>query len=338
MGSCASSLVYYKEAEAIHHIKFRSEPERAKYLKDSRASNQSSIGLLDAGNALEGRFRNDDARASVAREIFGYIVNGTNHALQSVPNYSLRKDYVEKITEHVEMLGNALEVADGVVYVAKEATEYRRAMYEYTRRHQTSGGSVSRQFSRWLEESGIKFEGLVQRYQAQLKFQGRFKDLKDVQKIQAYEEIIVASGGRGSVRINRLLKGFRAAGIAVNLFVAGLTVWEIFTADIPLEKATHEAVVIAASAGGLLLGEVVGVALATCVCPNPVSVVMVGIIFGIAGAFLLGEFAGWLVNLIFEAGGSFNTLSTDGHQCYIAPMPNGVILALQIVHQSQLKN
>ncbi|KAH0988629.1 hypothetical protein GBA52_000112 [Prunus armeniaca] len=72
---------------------------------------------------------------------------------------------------------------------------------------------------------------------------GRFQDLKDVQKIQVYEEIIVASGGRASVRINRLLKGFRAAGIAVNLFVAGLTVWEIFTAENPLEKATHEAVV-----------------------------------------------------------------------------------------------
>ncbi|CAB4298308.1 unnamed protein product [Prunus armeniaca] len=158
------------------------------------------------------------------------------------------------------MLGNALEVAGGVVYVAKEATEYRRADYGYTRRHQTRGGSVSRQFSRWLKESGIKFEGLVQRllvglctpgmiylgrevelYQVQLKFQGRFQDLKDVQKIQ---EIIVASGGRASVRINRLLKGFRAAGIAVNLFVAGLTVWEIFTAENPLEKATHEAVVI----------------------------------------------------------------------------------------------
>lgn len=76
--------------------------------------------------------------------------------------------------------------------------------------------------------------------------------------VQVYEEIIVASGGRASVRINRLLKGFRAAGIAGNLFVAGLTVWEIFTAENPLEKATHEAVVIAASAGGLLLGEELG--------------------------------------------------------------------------------
>ncbi|PQQ10959.1 uncharacterized protein Pyn_17230 [Prunus yedoensis var. nudiflora] len=168
-------ILYYKEAEAIHHIKFRSEPERAKYLRDSRATYQSSIALLDAGNALEGRFRNDGARASVAREIFGYIVNGTNHALQSVPNYSLRKDYVEKITKHVEMLGNALEVADDVVYVAKEATEYRRAMYEYTRRHQTSGGSVSRQFSRWLRRAALSLRALCKGIRRSL-------NLKDVSR------------------------------------------------------------------------------------------------------------------------------------------------------------
>ncbi|KAM1003013.1 hypothetical protein FF1_003328 [Malus domestica] len=319
--------LYYKETEAILHTKFNSETELAKRLKDCKDGYQSALALLDAGSELEHRFRNDEARASTAQEIFGYIINGANYALQTVRNSSLRSHCVEKVREHVKLLADAIEVVRNVNDVAKEVTEYRKAMLEYTRRHQNP---PSREFSRWLKGSGIKYEELVQRYQAKLKFRGRFKDLKDVQKIQVYEEIIEASG-RGKVKGHRLSKVLGVAGISVFLFSAGVTVWEIYLADNPLQTATRAAVVAMSSVGGATLGSAIGVALSSCLPVHPLFVVMAGIIVSIAGAFILGDFAGWLVDLIFKSGGS-TTLSTEGLRCYVAPMPDGVALARQILH------
>ncbi|XP_068323158.1 uncharacterized protein [Pyrus communis] len=147
--------LYYKETEAILHTKFNSETELEKHLKDCKDGYQSALALLDAGSELEHRFRNDEARASTAQEIFGYIINGANYALQTVRNSSLRSHCVEKVREHVKMLADAIEVVRNVNDVAKEVTEYMKAMLEYTRRHQNP---PSREFSRWLKGSGIKYE------------------------------------------------------------------------------------------------------------------------------------------------------------------------------------
>lgn len=149
-----------------------------------------------------------------------------------------------------------------------------------------------------------------------------------------YEKIIEASG-RGRVIVNQLSAALGVAGIAVLLFTAGMMVWDIFSSEHILQTAAHDAVVTVASVGGAMLGEVVGTALSTelvGVEASALFVLMAGIVTGIVGAFILGAFAGWLIDLIFGSGGSA-TLSTDGHRCYVAPMPDGVVLARQIAHQ-----
>lgn len=122
---------------------------------------------MEDGSELERKwFENENKdRASIAQDIYGYIVNAANHALQTVRNYSLRMNYVKNIREHAQNLGTALEQLDNneinIRRLAKEATQYRNAMLEFARKHQSP---ASRQFSKWLKESGIKFEDLVQRY------------------------------------------------------------------------------------------------------------------------------------------------------------------------------
>lgn len=150
---------------------------------------------------------------------------------------------------------------------------------------------------------------------------------------KVYEEIIEASG-RGRVIANNISTALGVTGIAVLLFISAMMVWDIFTSEHHFEAATRDAMQAVAAVGGAMLGEVVAAALASTldIVVAPLIVMGSGIILGIAGGFILGAFAGWLVNLIFRSGGDTETLSTDGLRCYVAPMPDGLALAYQISH------
>ncbi|KAK8934418.1 hypothetical protein KSP39_PZI014238 [Platanthera zijinensis] len=331
-----AKLIYYQEVDATNNIKFSSEPELAKYLRDCKSNYDSVLGLLNSGGEVERKFEDDSSRAPIAHDIFSYIVYCANSALQAVQNYTLRMNYLDKISKHATTLINGLQELDpknviNVRRLAKDAVLYRNAMLEYTRKNQSI---ASRNFSKWLKDSGLKFEELVKRYQTKLKFDGPFENLEEQQKLQVYEEIIEASG-RGRVIVNQFSTAVGIAGIAVLLFTAGMMVWDIFSSDHILQAATRDAVVSAASIGGAMLGEVVGAALATelvGVQASALFVLFAGIATSILGAFIIGGFVGWLIDLIIGSGGNA-TLSTDGLRSYVAPMPDGVVLARQIAHQ-----
>ncbi|KAM1920310.1 hypothetical protein ACFX15_024125 [Malus domestica] len=69
----------------------------------------------------------------------------------------------------------------------------------------------------------------------------------------------------GKYQCNRVLLG--AAGIAVLIFSAGI-VWEIFSANNPLQTVARDAVTITTSIGGAMIREVVGVALVSMLTDN----------------------------------------------------------------------
>ncbi|GLT95610.1 hypothetical protein SLE2022_132820 [Rubroshorea leprosula] len=279
------------------------------------------MALLDAGVGLKGGFQDDEIKDPIAHDIFSYVKSCVNSALQTVRTYALRMNYLKKIEEHSNFLKDALRKLDpknleNVKDLTMEAVQYKNAMLEYTKKHQSG---VSRIFSKWVKEKGWAFDELVKRYQTKIGYNGLFKNLKEVEKLQVYEEIIEASG-RGKAVINRLWTGLGVVGITVLLFTAGIMVWDIYSSEHKLETATRNTVQIASAVGGAMLGNVVAAALA----PRLVGVVassffvgMMGIILGIAGAFILGAFTGWLVDLIFSSG-SDQEFSTEGHRCYVA--------------------
>ncbi|KAM1717207.1 hypothetical protein COP2_025340 [Malus domestica] len=133
----------------------------------------------------------------------------------------------------------------------------------------------------------------------------------------------------GKYQCNRVLLG--AAGIAVLIFSAGI-VWEIFSANNSLQTVARDAVTITTSIGGAMIREVVGVALVSMLTDNGLLVLKAGITAGIAGVFLIGEFTTQLINVTFGSGGDA-PLSTMGHRCYVAQLPDGSVLARQIAHQ-----
>ncbi|KAM1513139.1 hypothetical protein ACFX1Z_024605 [Malus domestica] len=109
-------------------------------------------------------------------------------------------------------------------------------------------------------------------------------------------------------------------------------VWDIFSANNPLQTVARDAVTITTSIGGAMIREVVGVALVSMLTDNGLLVLKAGITAGIAGVFLIGEFTTWLINVTFGSGGDA-PLSTMGHRCYVAQLPDGSVLARQIAHQ-----
>ncbi|KAM1359183.1 hypothetical protein ACFX2I_046157 [Malus domestica] len=76
------------------------------------------------------------------------------------------------------------------------------------------------------------------------------------------------------------------------------------------------------------MGDVIGVVLSVVTD----EALLGPVIAGIGICFLIGEITIWLTNEIFGSGGS-GPLSTTGHQCYVAQLPDGKVLAREIAHR-----
>ncbi|XP_057960164.1 uncharacterized protein LOC131152344 [Malania oleifera] len=341
-----AELIYRQEAQAIQNIQFGSEPERVKYLRTSRSNYEAALALLDAGaDLVKGESvaaaDKDDRRSSTARDVYDYIVYCVHLALEGISNCTVRSCYLSKIKEHADELITTLREmhpkdVTKIAKMADDAAQYRNEMLEYFRSWQSP---ASRSFSKYLKQSGKTFEQLVTIYQGELNFAGEFKNLSEAQKLEVYNKIIEKSKrGRPSVNIGARIAG--SVGLAVLLFTAGVMVWDIFSSEHEIPKAVHDVVVTTASVGGAMLGQLIGTTLARNVLVGvqamELFVALTGLITGILGAFIIGEFAGWLIDLIIGSASSV-PFSTDGLKCYVAPMPDGIALARQILHQEELK-
>ncbi|XP_010920409.2 uncharacterized protein [Elaeis guineensis] len=329
-----AKLVYYQEVDAIHSIDFSSEPELAAYLRDCGDSYNTVLNVLDSGRKADEEYKNDNIASPIANDIYSYIINAANLALQTVRNCSLRYDYLGKISENagafIKELGEVNGDLEKAQKLANDASEYRNQTLESIRKQQST---ASREFSKLVKESGIQFDELVTRYSSK-RYGKLFTELEEHEKLQVYYDIIEASG-RGNVGVTRFATAAGAAGIAVLIFTAAMMVWDIFSSEHVLETATRDAVESAAAIGGAMLGEVVGAAVASNLIgveATSVFVLLAGFATGIVGAFILGSFAGWLVGLIFGSGGK-QISSMDGLKCYVSSMPDGAVLARQIASQ-----
>ncbi|KAL7246051.1 hypothetical protein ACSBR2_001222 [Camellia fascicularis] len=331
-----AKVIWYKEVDAIKSINFPSEQERSKYLRDCRDNHNTVEGLLDQGVELkQKKYQNDAVRYPIAEDIFLYIVYCANSALQTVRNCTVRKDYLSKISTHVESLikelgnlntGNPSDVST----LKEEAAKYKESMLKFISKYRSS---ASTEFSRWVNQQGLTFDKLVQKYQHIRGLGGLFKDLKEEDKILVYDDIMQASG-RGSVIKSWLSKAKSIGGAAVVVITAGLMVWDIYSSDHKIQTATHDAVVSTAAMGGAILGDIIGAAIATDLVgveATSMFVAMAGFATGLLGAFILAGIAGGLIELIIGSGGTTD-IKTDNHKCYVAPMPDGVVLARQIAH------
>ncbi|KAM7497481.1 hypothetical protein LguiA_021895 [Lonicera macranthoides] len=332
-----AEIIYRREAEVIKSQPFNSSIERNKFLDDCKVTYDAVLDILKYMEELYDKYVEDVSKGPIAHQMFSYVEHGVNVSLQVVRNYSVRVSFLTKLQTHTDSLVAELhhldsEVATDVEKLAAKAAKYNDVMIKCLENYKNP---VSAAFSRWVKSSRMTFDQLLKRYMPDVGYKGSFESLEEAQKIEVYDEILRASGRGNIFKID--IKEVGAA--AVLLLAAGIMVWDIFTAEHKTETAFRDAAVTAASISGGMLGDVVQavvrVALADVVEGATYFAMGVGLLVSFAGAFIIGAFAGVILDLIFSSGGTA-TLSTDGIKCYVAPMPDGAVLARQISHDKKI--
>lgn len=158
-------IIRNQEVEAVKNIQFKSPIDQDKYLRDVSDNYHSAIKLLDDSDAIKQQYKDDATKSSIAHETYSYVEKAVNISLQAVRNYTLRTNYLSKIGAHSKDIFEALKTLDpnnvtNVAKLAKEANQYKEAMEQYMMKHQSP---ASRNFSKWLKDSGTKFEDLIAR-------------------------------------------------------------------------------------------------------------------------------------------------------------------------------
>ncbi|KAF3447811.1 hypothetical protein FNV43_RR08516 [Rhamnella rubrinervis] len=305
-----ATVIRGHEVENLKNLYFKSVGEQAKYLRICNSNQVSIEAILNACGDLVSKYKDDTVRAPIAALIHSYMEVCLNNALQIFTNYTLRRTYLDKITTHVDNLIkdlNDLNTSNptDVATLTNKIQHYKEAVTNFTKMSVNS--RASQEFSRNLRNSGIEFQTLVKRYQANLGFDGPFEYLKEEQKLLVYDAIIEASG-RGKVLNHKILnaialprsstsiesKDISIMDAGMLLYNAATITWDVYTSDHPIQTAMRNAVKQVASKGGAaILTGLEGIA------ATSLFVTGIGFVVGILGSYILGEIAGDIFDLIF---------------------------------------
>lgn len=336
-----AELIRGHEINNMFHMVFHNLGEQLEYIRMVNNNEQSVKTILDDCKALTIRYKDDAVRGPIAGDILVYAEHCLNNALQIIRNYTVRRDYLDKMMDHHVKLFHGLEElntsSQEAVRHYKDSLEYfDQKVMSYVRMN--SNSHASQEFSRYLRNVGIGFNELVRSYQEKLGYSGRFEDLEEDQKLEVYAAIIEASGrlnvldtkGRQAVTERGKISEFGSA--AMFMLDVGSIIWDVYTGDHTIQTATRDALILAAKKGGAYLGKLVGTAIATGltgVQASALFVTAVGLLGGFVGGFIFAAAAGFLLNRIFSSGGEAD-IPTEGFIVYVAPMPNGRDIAKQI--------
>lgn len=163
-------LLLHQEEQLMMNIK--SEPERAKYLKQCNDAHDNVISLMDSSNDFHNKYvkAGNEDKSDIAKEIHEYIKFAINMSMQCIRNCALRVSCVDKITTHFNSLVVDLENLDpynvvNMKRLAKDVSLYKDCMWEYTNKCRSgSARAISKAYSLLLKQEGIKFPDLVERY------------------------------------------------------------------------------------------------------------------------------------------------------------------------------
>ncbi|CAH9115947.1 unnamed protein product [Cuscuta epithymum] len=343
-----ADLIREQEIQNMYYMNFSSVAEQVQYLTMCNNNAASVRTLLDECLALAAKYRssNDAVRGRISDQTLVYAEHCLNNALQLFRNFTLRRDYLDKMLDHFTQIfqavedlntGSSPEVSD----LSETIQEYDQMIVSYIRLNVNT--HASQEYSQFLANSGVEFRDLVRTHKAKLGFTGRFEDLEEDEKLAVYTSVLEESGrlraldgSKAAAEASSISywhggrkKKFKFGSAAMFLMDMGQIVWDVYSSGEPLTTALREALVFAAEAGGAALGKLVATAAATHLLGAKASATFVaaaGIVGGIVGAFIAGAVAGLLFGLIFNSGGEA-PLPTDGFVLYVVPMPNGRDLA-----------
>ncbi|VFQ70846.1 unnamed protein product [Cuscuta campestris] len=339
-----AEMVRRHETNNLHYLlDFDSPGELNQYIRIINGNLATVHTLLDECKAVVAAHRNDAVLGPIAASLLSYAEHCLNNALQIIRNYTLRRDFLESVEEHLEDLFKRLGElspwdAVAVAEFTQDLKQYDDTVVSFMWLNINTAASVA--FSQHLRLLEITFEDLVRSRQRKLGFTGRFEDLDIDQKLQVYYVIIEESGRLKGVE-NRSLQPlpfgskkskYKSGGMF--LFNVGQIVWDIYQRDQPMETV-RDVVVSAAEKKGKKLGTILGKAAASAalkgVTKSAIFITAAGVVGGLVGAFIVGAAVGLLFGLIFRTGGQA-PLPTDNMIVYVAEMPDGMAFARRIAY------
>lgn len=159
-------LIRGHEMNNLYYIKFQNLSEQLKYMAMVNDNEKSVTTILDNCKGLINIYKNDAVRGPIAGYILVYAENCLNNALQFIRNYTLRRNYLDKMIDHPPQLFHALEDLNtgsqtDVADFKENVEHYNHRVMSYMRL--AANSHASEEFSRYLRNIGIGFHELVQR-------------------------------------------------------------------------------------------------------------------------------------------------------------------------------
>lgn len=336
-----AKLVKNNEEQMVTRLK--SEAARKAYLKSITDAYDKAKNLLDLCNSMNDMYAQDEGgdKVKTAAEILEYITNGVNMCLQNVPNSSLRASCIDKLRAHYDSLVMELErlqEASGVERLTSETAMFKESMLEYCNKYRSgSARALSKVYSEVLIQEGTKFPELVRRHQSKLGLHGEFESLAEAQKLDVYNSIIQESG-RAEIPVPKFETASAALGVAVLVLQAGVMVWDIFTAEHPIEAALNNSLhTLADVAGGFVVQVAVEAAVTEALVEAEAGALVVSVAGFMAGAvagLIFTAATGLLIDMILDTGGNQAPPVTD-LSFHTTKPPDGMALANAIARHPE---
>lgn len=158
-----STLIRNQEVLWINNIPFGSEWERVDYLRTCTLNFNTIGSLLDRADAVMDEFKFDRVKSPIASDVYDQIIGLVTNALQAIPNYTVRKEFLDKVVPYIDegvKLLRQVNPADAaaVQALADDAETFKVAIKNFNATH---GSSASNQFAERIKAEGLDFEQLV---------------------------------------------------------------------------------------------------------------------------------------------------------------------------------
>lgn len=276
--------LYVKEGHAILSTKYRSTSAQLRDDQSRKSAYNKATSLLDM--ELEETSEANDLREKARETIWQYARGALRNSVENIRNMNLRCQYVQKIRENaihwkIE-LGDAGTDIDEIRAIADKAAAARNFTLEATRAKISKTGVA---FSRWLKETGIDFQRLLD-YYTEKHFPNRsFISLESENKIRVYASIVEASG-RSNAIVNFSSKAFGALGVVSMIVILGAITWDVVESSNPILTAVEDSLEAGAGIVGGIVGTELGALFGT--CGGPLGIFIGGVIGGLIGGFGAG--------------------------------------------------
>lgn len=202
-----SKVMYYQGAQTIHTMKFRSEYERAQYLKSCWDTHFHTQDLINTTETAIKEFEGDHLMAPIVQEYAGYVNRTLWFAHQSIQTYAQRAVYIKKVKEVVSPILKVLRehklspLSEAkITQLADEIGVLSKAMLKYEAQ---AASPTARKFARVARTYGFTLQMLIRRYQTKLGFKGSFKNLGTGQQLQVLDKVTECTSGRKLMKFGK---------------------------------------------------------------------------------------------------------------------------------------